>query len=131
MLLTLSRLLDLRVVGLKTTVEMFVTGHNTRSPSPVHFFNSGALSTGSGCWITSLAGTVDVPVGWGSTYFYTDVRVGVGVLVLFWEACFCFHRTLAFDISYDLDLCSQGQAARAFIIGMDVSLFLSKVQGGF
>ena len=90
------------------------------------------------------------PVGWGSTYCFTDVGVGVGVgvgvsvgvhvtpitkgtpaQIFFWEACFWFPRTLAFDFCYDLDLCSQGQAVRAFFIRMGFSLILSKVQRGF
>ena len=91
---------------------------------------------------------VDPPVGWGSTYCFTDVRISVGVSVgvgvhvtpitkrrpcsnFFWETCFLFPRALAFDFCYDLDLCSQGQAVRAFFIKMGFSLILLKVQGGF
>ena len=70
------------------------------------------------------------PVGWGSTYCFTAVSVGVLVRVsvtpitkgtpafFFWEACFLFPRALAFDFCYDLDLCSQCQAVRAFFIEM-------------
>ena len=83
------------------------------------------------------------PVGWGSTYCFTDVRVsfGVGVHVtqllrepllnFFLGGMFLFPMALAFDFCYDLDLCSQGQAVRAFFIKMGFSLILSKVQGGF
>ena len=83
---------------------------------------------------------VDPPVGWGSTYCFTDFGVGVGVTPItkappaqffFWEACFLFPRSLALDFCYDLDLCSQGQAVRAFFIKMGFSLILSKVQEGF
>ena len=49
----------------------------------------------------------------------------------FGETCFLFPRALAFDFCYDLDLCSQGQAVRAFFIKMGFSLILLKVQGGF
>ena len=85
-----------------------------------------------------------------STYCFTDVRVSVGIgvgvgvgvhvtpitkgtpaQVFFREACFLFPKVLAFDFCYDLDLCSQGQAVRAFFIKMGFSLILSKVQGGF
>ena len=52
------------------------------------------------------------------------------LLKFFWQACF-FPRALAFDFCYDLDLCSQGQAVRAFFIRMGFSLILSKLQGGF
>ena len=38
---------------------------------------------------------------------------------------------LSFDFCNDLDLCSQGQAVRAFFIRMGFSLILSKVQRGF
>ena len=51
--------------------------------------------------------------------------------IFFWEACFLFPRSLALDFCYDLDLCSQGQAVRAFFIKMGFSLILSKVQEGF
>ena len=44
----------------------------------------------------------------------------------FLEACFLFPRALAFDFYYDLDLCSQGQAVRAFFIGMGFSLIFFK-----
>ena len=37
---------------------------------------------------------------------------------------------LSFDFWYDLDLCSQGQAVRAFFIGIGFSLIFSKVQVG-
>ena len=50
---------------------------------------------------------------------------------IFWEACFLFFRALAVDFCYDLDLFSQGQAVRAFSFGMQFSLMLSNVQGGF
>ena len=53
------------------------------------------------------------------------------LLKLMGESCFLFPRALAFDFFYDLDLCSQGQAVRAFFIEMGFSLILSKVQGGF
>ena len=49
----------------------------------------------------------------------------------FWEACLLLQVVLCFDFCYDLDLCSQGQAVRAFFILMGFSLILSKVQGGF
>ena len=87
---------------------------------------------------------VDPPVGWGSTYCFTDVRVSVGVgvhvtpitkrtpaQIFFGRHVFLFPRALAFDFCYDLDLCSQGQAVRAFFIKMGFSLILLKVQGGF
>ena len=80
------------------------------------------------------------PVGWGSTYCFTDVSVGVGVHVtpiikgtnaqiFFGRHIFCSPGH--FDFCYDLDFCSQGQAVRAFFIKMGFSLILSKVQGGF
>ena len=65
------------------------------------------------------------PVGWGSTYRFTAVGVGVPVgvtpitkappaQIFFWVACFLFPRSLAFDFCYDLDIWGQGQALRAF-----------------
>ena len=82
------------------------------------------------------------PVGWGSTYCFIDVRVGlVRVSItpitkgtpaqIFLRGMFLFPRALAFDFCYDLDLCSQGQVVRAFFIRMGFTLILSKVQGGF
>ena len=85
------------------------------------------------------------PIGWGSTYCFTDVRVGVRVSFsvhvtpftkgtpaqIFLGGMFLFPRALAFDFCYDLDLCTQGQAVRAFFIKMGFSLILSKVQVGF
>ena len=38
---------------------------------------------------------------------------------------------LSFDFCYNPDLCSQGQAVRAFFIKMDFFLILSKLQGDF
>ena len=60
----------------------------------------------------------------------TPITKGTPAQIFFREACFLFPRALAFDFCYDLDLCSQGRAVRAFFIGMDFSLILSKVQGG-
>ena len=85
------------------------------------------------------------PLGLGSTYYFTDVRVGVlvGVSVtpitkgtpaqFFGRHVFLFPRALAFDFCYDLDIYSQGQAVRAFFVRMVFSLILSKVpvQEGF
>ena len=51
------------------------------------------------------------PLRRGSTYCFTDVGVRVTPVTYF---------------CYDLDLCSQGQAVRAFFIRMDFSLILSK-----
>ena len=78
---------------------------------------------------------------WGSTYCFTDVGVSVGVHVtpitkgtpaqIFLRGMFFAPRALAFDFCYDLDLCSQGQAVRAFFIKIGFFLILSKVQGGF
>ena len=45
------------------------------------------------------------------------------LLKYFLEARFLFPRALAFDFCYDLDLYSQGQAMRAFFIGMGFPLF--------
>ena len=62
------------------------------------------------------------PVGWGSTYCFTAVGVGVGVTaitkappaqIFFWVACFFFPRSLAFDFCCDLDIWGQGQASVA------------------
>ena len=53
------------------------------------------------------------------------------LLKFFGEACFSYPTALAFDFCYDLDLCFQGQAVRAFFIRMGFSLIFSKVQGGF
>ena len=77
------------------------------------------------------------PVGWGSTYCFTDVSVGVIVSItpitkgtpaqiFFLGGLFLFPRALAFGFCYDLDLCSQGQVVRAFFLGMGFSLILSK-----
>ena len=84
------------------------------------------------------------PVGWGSTYCFT--AVGVGVLVgvgvtpitkappcsnFFGVACFLFPRSLAFDFCYDLDIWGQGQALRAFFVVMSFSLFCPKYEVDF
>ena len=53
------------------------------------------------------------------------------LLKFFLGGMFLFPRALAFDFCYDLDLCSKGQAVRAFFIKMGFSLILLKVQGGF
>ena len=80
------------------------------------------------------------PIGWGWTLF-TDVHVGVLISVtpitkgtpsqIFLGGMFLFPRALAFDCCYDLDLCSKGEAARAFFIGIGFSLILSKYKGDF
>ena len=81
------------------------------------------------------------PVGWGSTYCFTAVGVGVldGVSIgitlitkappaqIFWVACFLFPRSLAFDFCYDLDIWGQGQALRAFFVVISFFAILSKV----
>ena len=71
---------------------------------------------------------LDPPVGWGSTYCFTDIPVKKvsashkllreSLLKFFWEACFLFPRALACDFCYDLYLCCQGQSVRAFFHGM-------------
>ena len=61
----------------------------------------------------------------------TPITKGTPAQIVLWEACFLFPRALAFDFCYDLDICSQGQAVRAFFIGMGFNLILSKVQEGF
>ena len=80
-----------------------------------------------------------------STYCFTDVGVLVCVRVrvtpitkgtpaqIFLGGMFLFSTALplAFDFCYDLDLVSQGQAVRAFFIGMGFSQILSQVQGEF
>ena len=48
-----------------------------------------------------------------------------------WTAFLLLSGALSFDFCYDLDLCSQSQAVRAFSIRMGFSLILSKAQGGF
>ena len=76
-------------------------------------------------------------VGRGSTYCFTDVSVGVTPITkgtpaqFFFKAYLLLPGAFSFDFLYDLDLCSQGQAVRAFFIRMGFSLILSKVQGGF
>ena len=92
------------------------------------------------------------PRWWELTYCFTDVGIGVGVLVhvlilvlvsitpvtkrtpaqnFKGRHVFLFTRALAFDFCYDLDLCSQGQAVKAFSIGMCFSIILLKVQWRF
>ena len=51
------------------------------------------------------------------------------LLKFFWEACFVFPRALASDFCYDLDLCSQGQAVRAFFFGMGFPNFVKITRG--
>ena len=75
------------------------------------------------------------PIEWGLTYCFTDVRVSVTPITIretpaqiFLGGMFLFPRVLAFDFFYDLALCSQGQAVRAFFIRMRFFLILSKVQ---
>ena len=92
-------------------------------------------------WFTSVGHNMSTPTlrGGGSTYCFTDVRVGICVSVtaitkgtpaqFFGGSMFFGHGLLIF--CYDLDRCSQGQAVRAFFIRMGFSLILSKVQGGF
>ena len=73
---------------------------------------------------------VNPPVGWGSTYCFTAVGIGVFVgvritpitkgppaqIFLGWHV-FC----------YDLDIWGQGQALRAFFVVMSFFTILSKV----
>ena len=73
---------------------------------------------------------------WGSTYCFTDVCISacVGFTQNLWETCFLFPRALAFDFCYDLDLCSQDQAVRAFLIRMSFNNFVKSgdfVKGDF
>ena len=51
--------------------------------------------------------------------------------IFFGSHVFLFSRALPFVFFYDLDLCSQGQAVRAFFIGIGFSFILAKVQGEF
>ena len=80
---------------------------------------------------------VNPPVGWWSTYCFTDVGVSVTPITkgtpaqIFLGGMFLFPRALAFDFCYELDLYSQGQAMRAFFIRMGFSLILPKVQARF
>ena len=73
----------------------------------------------------------------GSTYCFTDVLVSVTPITkgtpaqIFFGGMFFVLRGLAFDFCYDLDLCSQGQAVRAFFIGMGFPLFCPKFKGDF
>ena len=74
---------------------------------------------------------IPLPIGWGSTYCFTEVCFGVDARLLhvtpitkgspaqiFLGGMFIVHQGIGFDFCYDLDLCSQGQAVRAFFIGM-------------
>ena len=85
----------------------------------------------------NVAYYVDPPVGWGSTYCFTYVGVTPinkvpPAQIFFGRHVFCSPgHELCYDFCYDLDLCSQGQAVRAFFIKMGFSLILSKVQEGF
>ena len=83
--------------------------------------------------------TPSPPIGWGSTYCFTavsvGVRVGAGVLVSvtpitkappaqnFLGGMFLFPISLSFDFCHDLDFGGQGQAVRAFFVVMRFSLF--------
>ena len=46
-----------------------------------------------------------------------------------WTACLFLPRALSFGFCYDLDLCSQGQALRAFFIGMGSPNFVKCTRG--
>ena len=58
----------------------------------------------------------------------TQITKGT-LLKFFWGGM--FFVPWGIDFCYEIDVCSQGQALRAFFIEMDFSLILSKVQGGF
>ena len=45
------------------------------------------------------------------------------LLKFFLGGMFIVHQGIGFDFCYDLDLCSQGQAVRAFFIGMGFVIF--------
>ena len=73
---------------------------------------------------------------WGSTYCFTDVRKGAGVSFtqITMGDMFFVPWALAFDFCYDLDLCPQDQAVRAFLIGMSFNNFVKSgdfVKGHF
>ena len=61
----------------------------------------------------------------------TSFTKGTAAQIFGGEECLLLPGALSFEFSYVLDLCSQGQAAGAFFIGMCFSLILSKVQGAF
>ena len=73
------------------------------------------------------------PVGWGSTYCFTAVGVGVTPITkappaqIFFGWHVFVPRSLAFDFCYDLDIWGQGQALRAFFVVMSFFTILSKV----
>ena len=71
---------------------------------------------------------VDSPVGWGSTYCFTDVRIGVDVLIRVTPITNGTPAPIFFGRHV---FCSQGQAVRVFFIRMGFFLILSKIQGGF
>ena len=49
---------------------------------------------------------------------------------VFWGGMFLFPRALDFDFCYDLDICSQGQAVRAFTVGI-FPYVVKRTLGGF
>ena len=81
---------------------------------------------------------VEPPVGWGLTYCFTAVSVGVCVgvtpitkappaQIFLGLHVFC---SLAFDFYYDLDIWGQGQALRAFFVVMSYFHYFVKSMRG-
>ena len=80
-------------------------------------------------------------VGVDITVKFTDVGLGVSVLVtitpitkgtpaqIFLGSMVLFPRVLAFHFCYDLDLCSKGQAMRAFLLERVFSNFVKSIKG--
>ena len=48
---------------------------------------------------------------------------------VWWMSCLFFPAALSFDFCYDLDLYSQGQAMRAFFLGMGFPNFVKSTRG--
>ena len=85
------------------------------------------------------------PIGWGFTYCFTAVGVGLFVSIgvgvtpitkgppaqIFLGGMFLFPRSLAFDFCCDLDIWGQGQAFRAFFVVMSFFTILPKYEWDF
>ena len=68
----------------------------------------------------------DVCVGILVRVSVTPITKGIPAQIFFGRHVFLFPRALPFVFCYDLDLCYQGQAMRAFFIRLGFSLILSK-----
>ena len=92
-----------------------------------HIFLSSLKTLSSKIIFLNFLSLCQHPVRWGiDTFYHVHVRVRVCVSI---TPSFLFPRALALDFCYDLDLCSQGQAVRAFLSKWVFPNFVKSIMG--